>query len=50
VDGIVIGSLSPGVAEDVARSLVRRWPDLPIISPAPWQGDIAAPSLAAIPA
>lgn len=38
VDGVVIGSLSPGVAEDEAERLSATWPGLPVISPAPWLG------------
>ncbi len=38
VDGVVIGSLSPGVAEDEAERLSAKWPGLPVISPAPWLG------------
>lgn len=36
VDGIVVGSLSPGVAEDLARELGSRFAGLPIVSPVPW--------------
>ncbi|RIK70654.1 MAG: hypothetical protein DCC66_05080 [Planctomycetota bacterium] len=38
VDGVVIGSLSPGVAEDEAERLSATWPGLPVVSPAPWLG------------
>lgn len=38
VDGIVVGSLSPGVAEDIANELSEILPELPVISPAPWRG------------
>jgi len=38
VDGVVIGSLSPGVAEDEAERLSAMWPGLPVVSPAPWLG------------
>lgn len=38
VDGVVVGSLSPGVSEDLADDLSTKWPGLPVISPAPWRG------------
>ena len=38
VDGVVVGSLSPGVAEDLADELSTKWPGLPVLSPAPWRG------------
>lgn len=38
VDGIVIGSLSPGVAEDHAADVSSRHAGLPCISLAPWMG------------
>ncbi len=38
VDGIVIGSLSPGVAEDLAADVSIRRSALPCISLAPWMG------------
>jgi GT2 family glycosyltransferase len=36
VDGIVVGSLSPGVAEDVAEELRERVRGVPVLSPSPW--------------
>lgn len=36
VDGVVIGSLSPGVAEDLAAEVSMRHAGLPCISLAPW--------------
>jgi GT2 family glycosyltransferase len=36
VDGIVVGSLSPGVAEDLADDLRQRMPGVAVLSPAPW--------------
>jgi GT2 family glycosyltransferase len=44
VDGIVAGSLSPGVAEDIAHDLAEKMPGLPILSPAPWRGVATAVS------
>ncbi len=44
VDGIVAGSLSPGVAEDIANDLAEKMPGLPILSPAPWRGVATAVS------
>lgn len=44
VDGIVAGSLSPGVAEDIAHDLAEKMPGLPILSPAPWLGVATAVS------
>ncbi len=38
VAGIVVGSLSPGIAEDLADELRERFPALPILSAAPWDG------------
>ena len=43
VDGIVVGTLSPGVAEDLQRELVERFPDMPVLSAAPWMS-VPAPS------
>ncbi|MCG8407412.1 MAG: glycosyltransferase [Phycisphaerales bacterium] len=36
VDGIVVGSLSPGVAEDLRRALSERFHHMPVVSAAPW--------------
>lgn len=36
VDGIVAGTLSPGVAEDIHDALAARFSGLPILSAAPW--------------
>jgi len=36
IDGIVVGSLSPGVAEDIAEELRERLRGVPILSAAPW--------------
>lgn len=36
-DGILVGSLSPGVAEDDAHDLASRFPDYPVHSAAPWR-------------
>lgn len=38
VDGIVIGSLSPGVADDLAAQVTAQFPGQPCISLAPWMG------------
>ncbi len=38
-DGILIGSLSPGVAEDNAHDLAEQYPDYPVLSAAPWRTD-----------
>jgi GT2 family glycosyltransferase len=43
VDGIVVGTLSPGVAEDLQRELVERFPDMSVLSAAPWM-NVPAPS------
>lgn len=53
VDGIVAGSLSPGVAEDTVHDLRRRLPSVPALSAAPWiesGGEIAESSSHARPA
>jgi GT2 family glycosyltransferase len=34
--GVVVGSLSPGVAADLAADLERRFPGMPVVSAAPW--------------
>ncbi len=36
VDGIVVGTLSPGVAEDLHDNLRDRFPDMPLVSVVPW--------------
>ncbi|MBK8266905.1 MAG: glycosyltransferase [Planctomycetes bacterium] len=36
VDGLVVGSLSPGVAEDISHALGQKYESLPIITLAPW--------------
>jgi hypothetical protein len=36
VDGVVAGTLSPGVAEDIHDDLAARFSGLPILSAAPW--------------
>jgi GT2 family glycosyltransferase len=36
VDGIVVGTLSPGVAEDLRQELDSRFNGLPVLSAAPW--------------
>jgi len=36
VDGIVVGSLSPGIAEDLALDLRAKFQDLAVVSAAPW--------------
>ncbi|MFH1416907.1 MAG: glycosyltransferase family 2 protein [Planctomycetota bacterium] len=36
VDGIVVGSLSPGVAEDIRNELRECFASVPIVSAAPW--------------
>ncbi|MEK6643130.1 MAG: glycosyltransferase [Planctomycetota bacterium] len=48
VDGIVVGSLSCGVAEDISVELVERFPALPILCPASYGSFTATPL--AIPA
>ncbi len=35
-DAIVVGSLSPGVAEDLRAELAERFPYTPVVSAAPW--------------
>jgi GT2 family glycosyltransferase len=37
VDGIVVGTLSPGVAEDLCGQLRSRFAGLPVVSAAPWR-------------
>lgn len=39
VDGVVIGSLSPGVAEDLASEIADRFAGQPCISLAPWKSE-----------
>lgn len=49
VQGIVAGTLSPGVAEDTAYALASRFPGLPVVSLAPWlfsRSDCVAPAIA----
>ncbi|MFQ5412645.1 MAG: glycosyltransferase family 2 protein [Phycisphaerae bacterium] len=41
-DGLVVGSLSPGVAEDTRRALANRFPGIPILSAAPWMEESTA--------
>lgn len=36
VDGVVVGSLSPGVAEDLSHDFSRLCPRVPVVSAAPW--------------
>jgi GT2 family glycosyltransferase len=36
IDGIVVGSLSPGVAEDIVEELHERFVGVPVLSAAPW--------------
>lgn len=36
VDGVLVGSLSPGVAEDLAHDFSQEYPSTPVISAAPW--------------
>lgn len=36
VDGVVVGSLSPGVAEDLSHDFSRLFPRVPVVSAAPW--------------
>lgn len=38
IDGVVVGSLSPGVAEDALVELASRAGGLPCVGPAPWLG------------
>lgn len=42
VDGLVAGTLSPGVAEDLRDELSARFQGLPVLSAAPWVGASAA--------
>ena len=43
IDGLIVGSLSPGTAEDALTHLSRHYPGLQIISLAPWANvDVAA--------
>lgn len=44
VDGIVIGSLSPGVAEDACCDAAERYGQIPILSPAPWETQCPTPT------
>lgn len=37
IDGVIIGSLSPGVAQDLADDFARDFPDIPVLSAAPWR-------------
>jgi len=48
VDGIIAGSLSPGVSEDVCRDLRRRFAGVPVVSPAPWMCESQAPLSAVV--
>ncbi|MFQ5428866.1 MAG: glycosyltransferase family 2 protein [Phycisphaerae bacterium] len=48
VDGIVAGTLSPGVAEDWTAELSARFPRMPIVSAAPWCLDVTAPRAVAV--
>jgi GT2 family glycosyltransferase len=43
VDGLVVGSLSCGVAEDIASDLTRRFRGVPVLNPAPWHSAEAHP-------
>lgn len=36
VGGIVVGTLSPGVAEDICNDLRSRFSDFPVVSTVPW--------------
>lgn len=36
VDGVIVGSLSPGVAEDLTHDFLKQYPEIPVISAAPW--------------
>lgn len=36
VDGVIVGSLSPGVAEDFTHDFHQQYPEIPVISAAPW--------------
>lgn len=45
VDGIVAGTLSPGVAEDLVDELVSRFDGLPVLSVSPWAEPASAPAL-----
>ncbi|MFQ5502881.1 MAG: glycosyltransferase family 2 protein, partial [Phycisphaerae bacterium] len=47
-DGLVVGSLSPGVAEDMRTALSSRFPGVPVLSAAPWMEE--SPAQLAIPA
>jgi len=48
VDGIIAGSLSPGVAEDLCRDIGRRVAGVPVVSPAPWMCESQEPLSAAV--
>jgi GT2 family glycosyltransferase len=47
VDGLIVGSLSPGVAEDIFNDLSRRFPHVRIVSLAPWSSLTATAEVAA---
>ncbi len=42
-DGLVVGSLSPGVAEDMRNVLSSRFPGVPVLSAAPWMEESPVP-------
>ncbi len=48
VDGIVAGTLSPGVAEDLVDDLRGRFGDVPALSAAPWKAAQPAETAAAL--
>lgn len=47
-DGLLVGTLSPGVAEDATKELRARFDDIEIINPAPW-GDSPETRIGEIP-
>lgn len=48
VDGIVAGTLSPGVAEDIVDDLRARFGEVPVLSAAPWMAAQPAETAAAL--
>ena len=48
VDGLVVGSLSPGVAEDLQDMLSCRYPQIEVLSAAPWCVDATKSTAVAV--
>lgn len=48
-DALLVGTLSPGVAEDVGDSLRNRFENIDVVNPAPWGDSVVARRLDAVP-